>query len=99
DEDGASITLPGVVEEILLRLGHSLEQDERNSRQAEFLRRLNEYGSVSGSGYNHDRMFEWPAYNIRFAHSFMRAYDMNDAAIDVLRRSDVSRITTVRPES
>lgn len=36
-------------------------------------------------------MHNWSAYQTRWQHGFLRIYDMNDSAIQVLRRSDVQR--------
>lgn len=82
---GSTITLPSLVDSICRRLG----EVKREDLVAGFLAHVNEYGSVSGFGYDHLTMRDEPAFSGPFEVNFVRGYDMTDSNISVLRRVDV----------
>lgn len=85
------ITLPDQVEAILKRLGGNSESAPCTELQKLFLAKVSSYGGVPGHGYIHDEMRTWSAYQSSWQHGFLRIYDMNDDAVQVLRRSDIQR--------
>lgn len=89
EPDVVSISLPNQVDVILKQLGEATIKEARNALQTLFLSKVESYGSVAGHGYVHDEMQNWAAYKAGWQHGFLRVYDMNDSAVQVLRRSDV----------
>lgn len=88
-----TVTLPGLVERILSRLtAAGLEPDT-------FLVRLREYGAATGFGYDHTSMREDPAFTEAFEVGFVRAYDMTDENVAVIRSDDVAQHQHVNPRS
>jgi hypothetical protein len=85
------VSLPNQVDAILKQLGGDTTKDTRSVLQNLFLSKVASYGSVAGHGYEHDEMQNWAAYKAGWQHGFLRVYDMNDSAVQVLRRSDVRR--------
>jgi len=90
-DEVVGITLPSQVDAILDRLASTPGETERTELQSLFLEKVSAYGSVAGHGYVHDEMRNWSAYQSSWQHSFFRVYDMNDEAVQVLRRSDIKR--------
>lgn len=86
-----SISLPEQVDVILKMLGEVTTPETRNELQNLLLAKISSYGSSAGYGYVHDEMNSWIAYKARWQHGFLRVYDMNDDAVQVVRRSDVKR--------
>lgn len=88
-----TVTLPGLVERILSRLATAgVEPDT-------FLVRLREYGATSGFGYDHRTMSADPAFTVAFEVGFVRAYDMTDENVAVIRSEDVAEHPHVSPRS
>lgn len=93
DPHSNTVTLPGLVERILSRLATAdVEPDT-------FLVRLREYGASSGFGYDHRTMSEDPAFTVAFEVGFVRAYDMTDENVAVIRSDDVAERQHVNPRS
>lgn len=99
DASGMGFNLPELVESILQRLNSSASNAQRSDLQALFLHKVSQYGGSGGHGYEHDEMKTWAVYQGRWQQGFLRVYDMSDAAISVLRRSDVQRCSHVIFES
>ena len=95
----AGLSLPGQVDTILALLGESTDIENRNEIQQLFLIKVAAYGSVQGNGYIHDEMKGWSVYVASWNHTFTRIYDMNDPAIQVLRRKDINKRTHVMVDS
>ncbi|NMM12963.1 MAG: PD-(D/E)XK motif protein [Rhodoferax sp.] len=91
DGNVIGITLPSQVEVILKWLGCNPASTERSELQSLFLSKLSCYGSDAGHGYIHDEMQTWSQYQSSWQHGFIRVYDMNDEAVQILRRSDIKR--------
>jgi hypothetical protein len=88
-----TVTLPGLVDRILSRLtAAGVEPDT-------FLVRLREYGATVGFGYDHTTMREDPAFTEAFEVGFVRAYDMTDENVSVIRSDDVAEHQHVNPRS
>ena len=85
------ISLPEQVDVLLKRLGGVATPEGRNELQNLLLEKVSRYGSIAGHGYVHDEMKNWTAYKSIWQHGFLRVYDMNDDAVQVLRRRDVKR--------
>lgn len=83
---GNSFTVPGLVDRVFERLVEVGRPDVADV----FLARVREYGSRAGFGYDHRTMRHDPAFMRSFAITFVRAYDMSDEGIAVLRRADVA---------
>lgn len=88
-----SVTLPTLVDRILARLT-SVGADTNS-----FLAHLREYGAASGFGYDHATMREEPAFSASFEITFVRAYDMGDENVAVLRSADVAQYQHISPGS
>ena len=86
-----SISLPDQVNVVIKQLGGPTAKENRNALQNLFLSKVESYGTVAGHGYVHDEMQNWAAYRSGWQHGFLRAYDMSDDAVQVLRRSDLRR--------
>ncbi|MCR2816578.1 PD-(D/E)XK motif protein [Microbacterium jiangjiandongii] len=84
---GNGFTVPSLVERIASRMGEAAVSPEVIER---FIAHVAEYGASSGTGYDHTTQAADPAYAISFLTTFFRAYDMDDAAIRVLRSHDVA---------
>ena len=80
-----SFTVPMLVDRIVGRL-HDVG---RNDAAEVFLVRVREYGSGSGFGYDHLTMSHDASFARAFETAFVRAYDMTDANVSVLRQADV----------
>ena len=88
-----SVSLPGLVARILSRLAAvGLEPDT-------FLVQLREYGAASGFGYDHRSMSADPAFTVAYEIAFVRAYDMTDDGVAVIRSGDVAEHQHVNPRS
>jgi hypothetical protein len=92
---GNSFTVPDLVDRIIERLG----EVGRPETADVFVARVREYGSGAGFGYDHRSMRDDPAFTRSFAVTFVRAYDMTDEAIAVLRQQDVEARPHVEPSS
>jgi hypothetical protein len=90
-EEIVGISLPSQVDAILERLANNPGEIQRTELQCLFLEKVSAYGCVAGHGYVHDEMRNWSAYQSSWQHSFLRIYDMNDEAVQVLRRTDIKR--------
>lgn len=55
----------------------------------DFLTHVSVYGAEAGIGYEHAAMADDAPFTTPFAITFLRAYDMGDPAVEVLRRDDV----------
>lgn len=95
-ESNNSFTVPGLVDRILKRMDDARVPDSVIGR---FVTRVAEYGANSWIGYDHTTQAADPTYLIPFLTTFVRAYDMDDAAIGVLRRRDVSSFRHVVGDS
>lgn len=80
-----SFTAPSVVDRIIERLQTLGREDVAET----FVSHVSEYGSGSGFGYDHRTMSNDAVFTRPFVVSFVRAYDMTDENISVLRRADV----------
>lgn len=80
-----SFTVPMLLDRIAARL-HDVDRDDATDV---FLARVREYGSGSGFGYDHQTMSHDVSFAMSFETTFVRAYDMTDDNISVLRRVDV----------
>jgi len=88
-----TVTLPGLVDRILSRLtAAGVEPDT-------LLVRLREYGATAGFGYDHRSMREDPAFTVAFEVGFVRAYDMTDQNVAVIRSDNVAEHQHVNPRS
>jgi hypothetical protein len=86
----AGETLPSIVDQLLLMFASEGPRDE--ALQVALLEHVASYGGRGGGGYRHLEMREWPAYSVRYSHSFApRLYDMSDPEMLVLRRRDIER--------
>lgn len=93
DSHTNTVTLPGLVDRILSRLAaSSVEHDA-------FLVRLLEYGASSGFGYDHRSMSTDPSFTVAFEVGFVRAYDMTDENVAVIRSDDVAEHQHINPRS
>jgi hypothetical protein len=82
------LSLPSQVDAILQKLAPPNSKDDSSGElQTLFLEKVASYGAT-GRGYEHEDMRSWSAYQTRWQHGFLRIYDMNDSAIQVLRRSN-----------
>lgn len=95
EPNGNSFTAPDLVERIVERL---VEIDRPDAADV-FLSRVREYGSGAGFGYDHRTMREDPSFNRSFTIVFVRAYNMLDKNIGVLRQDDVAAHPHVDPSS
>ncbi|OBB25331.1 hypothetical protein A5792_28490 [Mycolicibacterium peregrinum] len=83
---GNSFTVPDLVDQVVERLVEVGRADVADI----FLGRVREYGSGAGFGYDHRTMRDDPTFARSFVVTFVRAYDMSDEGISVLRRPDVA---------
>lgn len=91
-------TLPSLVGDILAMLAPAGEV-QPGSMQTAFLTQVEAYGSQNGTGYAHETMRDWSAYNTRYTHSFApRLYRTADPAMLLLRRETLAS-TFVQPSS
>lgn len=91
-----SFTVPNLVERITIRMADAGASPLVIER---FVAHVAEYGATSWIGYNHTTHAADPTYSIPFLTTFFRAYDMDDAAIGVLRRQDVAAFRHVANDS
>lgn len=77
------------VPELVQRLVDRLQGTGNGGAVDDFLAHIAAYGSESGFGYHHATMSSDAPFTATFTQSFMRGYDMADAAVDVLRRDDI----------
>jgi hypothetical protein len=85
DFEVPALSIPSLVNNIVNRLaacGASGLVDE-------FLRRVAIYGSESGLGYEHATMASDAPFTTPFCVTFIRAYNMGDSSVEVLRYDDV----------
>ncbi|MBC7630557.1 PD-(D/E)XK motif protein [Aeromicrobium sp.] len=98
-DNASAFTLPRTVDTILDRVRHLLPPAEADKVCTEFLVHLQDYGSEYGISYDHTTMHEDPSFAQPFALQWVRAYDMGDPAVKVLRSSTVSTFVHVEPGS
>lgn len=97
---GHEWSLPGLVDSILLRAEAAIESPgEYRALATRFLAQVRTYGSAFGEGYDHREMRNHVLFGTRFRTAFVRAYDMGDPAITVLRASDLVSFGMVDPQS
>lgn len=77
------------VPELVQRLVDRLAGTGNPGAVDDFLARIAAYGSESGFGYHHATMSNDAPFTASFTPSFVRGYDMGDAAVDVLRRDEI----------
>ncbi len=93
-------TLPGLVDSVLRRIESAQGAGQEVSALKErFLEEVRSYGSGFGEGYDHRVMKQHVAFASRMRTTFVRAYDMADEAIAVLRRPDLAPFTVVDSDS
>ncbi len=92
---GNSFTVPDLIDRITERLGEIGRPDVEDV----FLSRVREYGSGVGFGYDHRTMRGDPSFNRSFTVVFVRAYNMLDQNIAVLRQQDAEAHPHVDPSS
>ncbi|MGK3648703.1 PD-(D/E)XK motif protein [Pseudarthrobacter enclensis] len=90
-----SFTVPSIANGIIARLQRAHREDVVSA----LILHMQEYGSASGFGYDHRTMSEDPSFSRSFATAFVRAYDMIDPNVSVLRREDVLRFQHVDARS
>ncbi len=92
---GNSFTIPDLVQRIVNRL----EKTGHAGRVRDFVSRVAMYGSESGFGYDHASMADEGSFATAFTAVFFRGYDMDDPAVEVIRREDVREHQYVDLES
>ena len=97
-DDNQGQSVPDLMEEILESLGNAADPEGHNAIQKLFLELVAHYGS-GGRGYVHEEMKGWSAYSTKWSISWNRTYSMNDEALRVLRRSDLTTLPHVDPDS
>jgi len=85
DPDVPAFSIPSLVDAILARINLAGAESVID----DFLTHLSVYGSESGIGYQHTTMANDAPFITPFTITFVRGYDMGDAAVEVLRRDDV----------
>lgn len=85
EPDQPAFSIPSLVESILGRLRTTGSDGVID----DFLTHVSAYGAESGMGYKHAEMASDAPFTTPFIMTFVRAYDMRDAAIEVLRWDDV----------
>ncbi|TPI78521.1 PD-(D/E)XK motif protein [Mesorhizobium sp. B2-8-9] len=81
-------TLPSLVSSIVALLSTAVGGAEVAD---EFVRRVSQYGTLSGTGYVHATMLDWSVYGTRFAHTFLpRLYRVDDSAMRLLGREKLA---------
>lgn len=81
-----AITIPLIVQRIVDRMS----TNSAAGQVAAFLERVAIYGSETGFGYRHATMAHDAPFDTPFLVTFVRGYDMDDPAIEVLRQDDVA---------
>lgn len=100
DDAATAWTLPGLVDSVLERVQSDLGPDQdADALTARFLDQVRSYGSGFGEGYDHRQMRHRVGFATRLRTTFVRAYDMADDAIAVLRRPDLAQHTMLDPDS
>lgn len=100
DDTGQAWSLPGLIDSILDRAEDALASTAAAATLSDrFLGHVREYGSGFGEGYDHREMRHHVLFGTRFRTTFVRAYDMADSAITVLRKHDLLSYAMVAPES
>lgn len=85
DLNAPGLSIPSLVESILERL----RATGASGLVDEFLTRVSVYGTESGIGYDHATMVNEAPFTTTFGVTFVRGYDMEDPAVEVLRRDDL----------
>lgn len=80
-----SFTVPQLVQRIYDRLSSTGD----GTQVDDFLYHVAQYGAESALGYSHPAMSDDPPFTTTFTPAFVRAYDMDDPAVQILRRDDV----------
>jgi hypothetical protein len=84
EDGGNSFTIPQLVGRILDRMASA----GCGGGHGKLLFRIAEYGP--GEGYDHATMATEPSFNTSYLTTFIRAYDMSDDGVRVLRRDDIA---------
>lgn len=85
-----AFSVPQLIDSITTRLDSALNSPASADAIATLLAHVREYGSGAELGYDHSSMSENPAFTRPFIIRFVRAYDMLDANVRVLRAADVT---------
>ena len=85
DASANSFTVPQLTQRVVDRL----EATGNGGVVDDFLAHVAEYGSESEFGYRHPALSADPPFTTAFTPAFVRAYDMADLAVQVIRRDDV----------
>jgi hypothetical protein len=94
EEDESGESLPSLVDQIVQALGR-----KESETSADFLRRVELYGSAEGVGYRHSSMATWSPYQAKFTPTFApRLYRVADPEMRLLRREEIEK-TYVLPDS
>lgn len=80
-----AVTVPDLVD----RISGRLKRIHRQDVQTVFVSRVREYGAESGFGYDHATMSGDAAFTRPIEVVFVRAYNMTDPNVSVLRRADI----------
>ncbi|UTX34438.1 PD-(D/E)XK motif protein [Micrococcus luteus] len=80
-----SFTVP----QLVARIADRLAATGNGSQADQFLMHVAEYGAETGLGYQHPAMADDAPFTTTFTPAFVRAYDMGDPAVQVIRRDDV----------
>ncbi|PKI91135.1 hypothetical protein CW368_07680 [Actinomycetales bacterium SN12] len=91
-----SFTVPNLVDRITKRMADTGASPVVIER---FVAHVAEYGANSSIGYNHATQAIGSTYSVPFLTTFFRAYDMDDAAVGVLRSNDVAAFRHVADDS
>ncbi len=87
------------VPQLVQRIADRLEATGNGVQVDEFWAHVAEYGAESALGYNHPTMASDAPFATAFTPAFVRAYDMGDPAVQVIRRGDVVGHQHVDPGS
>lgn len=98
DSGGNCWNLPSLVEGVVTQIKAAAPDDAESLVRA-FLGHVQEYGSGRGAGYDHSEMRHRIIYGLRHRTTFVRAYDMLDPAVAVLRGPDLVQYPIVVADS
>lgn len=91
-------SLPSLVDHVLGLLETAALQDgERDRVREEFLAKVHRYGD--GGWYDHASAASRDMHDQPFRTTFVRAYDITDEAIQLVRATDLAAFTAVLPET
>lgn len=98
DSSRASYTLPKLVQSIVEMIADAAEVASPDTTET-LLDHIGAYGGDDDVGYDHRSMSGSAVFLHPFALRFVRAYDMTDPSVEVLRSLDLSRYRHVNAQS